>query len=186
MVALLTVIYIFVCFLLVENRLISDLRILRPAFTWLEFGFRVVLLVVLAFLPTFVNDLIPALLKGYVGRTFNLSPGSSTDHVVVFLVLLYLMFLSWDLIVHIGAPDADGAGDQRRESIRQTARTFARTDGTGLGLLIIVEISRIAPIFAAILPLPVFAYYSVRQIGRVGREMLESITADGIGRQMVR
>ncbi len=63
-----TIVYIFLCFWLVEEQLIGDLRALKRLFSWLEFGFRIVLLIAIALMPNFVDAWIPAVLDRFAAE----------------------------------------------------------------------------------------------------------------------
>lgn len=164
-----TIVYIFLSFLLVENLKIGDLRLLRPPFAVVEFIFRVTLLVVIALMPTFVEHWLPSFI-GYVLTAVGRAPDSlfgPSDYVVMFLGLLYLMFLLWDAIVYFGAPPRDEA----KKEIRATPREFFGRDVTGLVILSLVEAVRFVSPALASFAIIVFILYSGWLISSVYRDL---------------
>jgi uncharacterized membrane protein YqjE len=120
-VSAITIVYIFLCFLLIEDIYIAHLRGLRSAYRWMEFALRVIVLMAISILPTFINA-IPTLSN-------NAGPA---NRIAIFLIVLYLVFLAWDAVVYLGAPRSG----QDRLEIQKIALRFLLTDGIGIGLLI--------------------------------------------------
>lgn len=161
-----TILYIFLCFWLVEEKLISQLRELKPFFAFAEFAFRIFLLVLLFLMPNFVGGWIPDLLPdGSNGpNSVRIGPAES---VVIFLALLYLFFLVWDALIFFGAPTGE-----KRDAIQTTSKSFVGTDFLGLLILGSIAGLRFVDENLAAIALLGFIIFSAWLIFRVGREQI--------------
>jgi hypothetical protein len=173
-----TIIYIFLCFWLVEDQLIAVLRQLRRAYAWAEFCFRVILLASLALLPNFVSTWIPRMMPRSVDKHV-----SGADYIVVFLAILFLMFIIWDGLVYFGAPRED---EKAQANVRNIAKAYFRTDVVGLAILIVAEVLRFVNANAAAFVLIAFILFAAWLILAMYRELTGKRFASGLGRAMLR
>jgi hypothetical protein len=176
-----TIIYIFLCFWLVEDKLIVFLRELRPRFAWYEFSFRVTLLIVIALMPEFIQNWIPEVIAHMSNHVTH--PTDGADYVVVYLAVLYLMFLMWDALIFFGAPHDD---EKKKKEVRNVAKSYYATDLIGFGILFTVEATRFFSTTIESILLIAFILFSARQVVTVWREMWKSHFSNGITRRILR
>lgn len=171
-----TIIYIFICLLLIEDVYISTLRDLPAGYRWTEFLLRVAVLMVLSILPTFL-DAIPTL----PSRT------TPADRTVDFLIILYVMFLSWDAVVYWGGSAVQKRSPDAASGAHKIARRFSRTDGAGIILLIAAAGSSYASAKVGAVVLIAFILFAFWfQIRKAGKELINSRFNSGFTRDMLR
>lgn len=166
-VSAITIAYIFLCLLLIEDIHIARLRDLRTVARWAEFGLRVVVLIAISIVPTFINS-IPTL------------SGQATpaNRIAIFLIILYVFFLSWDAVVYFGAPDASSLGPE----IRNIALRFLFTDSVGILLLVAAAACYDGnqSSLAALVLFVLIVFTGVFQLGRVLKDLSSSGRFTGV------